>query len=252
MRLLKHKMVNETAQFAQAQCSLYGRARSSNCAWGETRVKILEVKNLAIPEVKVIRFARFHDHRGYFAESFRRSDFRNRTDLSFLRDVDFLQCNESYSQRGTIRGLHFQWNPFMGKLIRTLSGHMVDLVLDIRKGSPTFGKIIAYDMPNDPASEFGEWIWVPPGFGHGNFFNKNSQIEYFCSGEYSPGCEAGISPLASDIDWSICEPGLRRNFAALIPGISLITEKDRNGYSLDAWTQNPDSNNFLYLHQERC
>jgi len=209
-------------------------------------VKILEVKSLAISDVKVIRFARFQDHRGYFAESFRRSDFESHPDLSFLKNVEFLQCNESYSRKGTVRGLHFQWNPPMGKLIRTLSGHMVDLVLDIRKGSPTFSKIIAYDMPHDLSSEFGEWIWVPPGFAHGNFFQENSQIEYFCSGEYNPKCEAGISPLASDINWSICEPGLKQSFALLIPGISLITEKDRNGYSLDAWTQNPNSDNFLY------
>jgi dTDP-4-dehydrorhamnose 3,5-epimerase len=219
---------------------------SINPVLGETQVKILEVKNLVIPDVKVIRFARFQDHRGYFAESFKRSDFQNRPDLAFLQKVDFLQCNESYSRQGTVRGLHFQWNPFMGKLIRTLFGHMVDLVLDIRKGSPTFGKIIAYDMPNDPSSEFSEWIWVPPGFAHGNFFQNNSQIEYFCSGEYNPNCEASISPLASDIDWSICEPGLRQSFAALIPGISLITEKDRNGHSLAAWIQNPNSDNFLY------
>jgi dTDP-4-dehydrorhamnose 3,5-epimerase len=215
---------------------------------GEIQVKILEVKALAIPEIRVIRFARFHDHRGYFAESFRRSDFQSHPELSFLHNINFLQCNESYSRTGTVRGLHFQWNPFMGKLIRTLSGRMVDLVLDIRKGSPTFGKIIAYDMPGDFFAEFSEWIWVPPGFAHGNFFEKDTQIEYFCSGEYSPGSEAGISPLAADIDWALCEPGLSRRFAALIPGLSLITEKDRSGYSLAEWAQNPNSDNFLYMH----
>jgi len=228
-----------------------GGRKSSNFVLGETQVKILEVRNLAIPDVKVIRFARFHDHRGYFAESFRRSDFQNRPDLSFLQNVDFLQCNESYSLKGTVRGLHFQWEPFMGKLIRTLSGHMVDLILDIRNGSPTFGKIIAYDMPNDDASKFGEWIWVPPGLAHGNFFKKNSQIEYFCSGEYNPNCEAGISPLASDLDWSLCEPELSRSFSALIPGISLITEKDRKGYSLAEWKQNHNSEKFLYIDQDK-
>jgi dTDP-4-dehydrorhamnose 3,5-epimerase len=212
-------------------------------------MKILEVKNLMIPDVKVIRFARFQDHRGYFSESFKQSDFQNRPDLAFLQKTDFLQCNESYSRQGTVRGLHFQWNPFVGKLIRTLFGHMVDLVLDIRRDSPTFGMIIAYDMPNDPSAEFSEWIWVPPGFAHGNFFQKDSQIEYFCSGEYNPNCEASISPLASDINWSICNPGLRQIFAALIPGISLITEKDRNAYSLAAWIQNPNSDQFRYLQR---
>ena len=66
-------------------------------------MKILEVKDLALPEVKVIRFARFHDHRGYFAESFRRSDFQNRPELSFLQNVEYFQCNESYSQKGKPR-----------------------------------------------------------------------------------------------------------------------------------------------------
>jgi dTDP-4-dehydrorhamnose 3,5-epimerase len=209
-------------------------------------VKILHVKSLAIPDIRVIRFARFLDHRGYFAEHFRQSDFWGHPEISFMQNVSFCQCNESYSKKGTVRGLHFQWNPLMGKLVRTVAGHMVDLVLDIRLGSPSFGRIIAYDMRSDPCSDFGEWIWVPPGFAHGNFFQENSQIEYFCSGEYNAGCEAGISPLASDIDWSLCDPGLRQSFAVLIPGISLITEKDKNGYSVAAWKQNPNSDKFIY------
>src|SRR5579883_2717712 len=100
----------------------------------------------------------------------------------------------------------------MGRLVRTLPGRRVALVLDIRKGSPTFGKIIAHDMPARPSNDWNEWIWVPPGFAHGNMFPEESAIEYFCSGEYSPGCEAGISPLAADIDWSLCDAGLRECF----------------------------------------
>ena len=110
-------------------------------------MKILDVKSLAIPDVKVIRFGRFGDHRGFFAEHFRKSDFMGHPQLDFMAGVEFSQCNESFSRPGTIRGLHFQWNPYMGKLVRTLSGRMTDMVLDIRKGSPTFGKIILYDMP---------------------------------------------------------------------------------------------------------
>jgi len=207
-------------------------------------VKILEVKDLIIPDIKVIRFARFADNRGYFAELFRKSDFQN--DLPFLKHVEFSQCNESYSKPGTIRGLHFQWNPHMGKLIRTLCGHMIDMVLDIRKGSPTFGKILAYDMPTDPNAGFAEWIWIPPGFAHGNFFKENSLIEYFCSGEYSPGCEAGISPLAPDIDWSWCDPELKYRFDAIASGTPLMTDKDRNGYTLAAWADNPNSDYFIF------
>ena len=97
----------------------------------------------------------------------------------------------------------------MGKLVRTLTGRMVNLIIDIRKGSPTFGKMIGYDMPGRLDAEFAEWIWVPPGFAHGNLFTEDTLIEYFCSGEYSQGCEAGISPLSLDIDWSLCAPASR-------------------------------------------
>jgi dTDP-4-dehydrorhamnose 3,5-epimerase len=204
-------------------------------------MKILQINDLALPEVKVIRFARFADHRGYFAEHFRKSDFAK---LEFQKGIEFSQCNESYSKARTIRGLHFQWNPFMGKLIRTLSGRMVDLVLDIRKGSSSFGKIIAYNMPVDSEAEYAEWIWVPPGFAHGNYFDRESRIEYFCSGEYNPACEAGISPLAQDLDWSLCDPSLKREFDAIAAEGPLLSEKDRNGYTLASWIQVPNSNFF--------
>jgi dTDP-4-dehydrorhamnose 3,5-epimerase len=211
-------------------------------------LKILEVKDLAIPEIKVIRFSRFHDHRGYFTEHFRRSDLERHPQTSFMQNIEFCQCNESYSRAGTVRGLHLQWNPYMGKMVRTVVGHMVDLVLDIRRCSPSIGKILAYDMPVDPAADAGEWIWVPPGFAHGNFFLKETQIEYFCSGEYSPNCEAGISPLCDEIDWSLCDPKLRKDFADLISGNRFsISDKDRNGHSLSSWFGNPDSEKFVYF-----
>src|SRR5919202_3137696 len=127
-------------------------------------MKILEAKQLKMPEIKVVRFARFRDRRGYFTEHFRQSDFRTNPLASFMEGVEFVQTNESFSKAGTVRGLHFQWKPYMRKLVRTLYGHMVDLVLDIRIGSPTFGKAIAYDMPSNQSTDFNEWIWVPPGF----------------------------------------------------------------------------------------
>ena len=209
-------------------------------------MKIMEVKTLDIEAVKVIRFARFCDHRGYFTEQFRKSDFQNHLEMDFMKGVEFVQANESYSKKGTVRGLHFQWNPFMAKLIRTLSGRMVDVVLDIRKGSPTFGKIIAYDMPSDHEADYNEWIWVPPGFAHGNFFTEDSTIEYFCSGEYSPGCEAGISPLAADIDWSLCDESLKKIFDGIASSTELITDKDKDGFSVQAWENDERSDNFIY------
>lgn len=209
-------------------------------------MKILGVNTLQIEAIRVIKFARFSDHRGYFTEHYRKSDFTNQPKMEFMKDVEFVQCNESYSQKDTIRGLHFQWNPYIGKLVRTLTGRMVDMVLDIRKSSPTFGKIILYDMPADTKKDYSEWIWVPPGFAHGNFFTKDTMIEYFCSGEYSPGCEAGISPLATDIDWSLCDPELKKLFDNIALSTDLITNKDKDGFSITGWAADKRSDNFIY------
>jgi len=209
-------------------------------------MRILAVESLGIPDVKVIRYGKFTDHRGYFAEHFRKSDFANNSSLDSLTRIEFIQCNESFSKPGTIRGLHFQWNPYMGKLVRTLSGRMVDMVLDIRKGSPHFGKVVGCDLPARMDADSGEWIWVPPGFAHGNFFTQDTHIEYFCSSEYNPDCEAGISPFADDIDWSLFDPGLKKEFEKLAAGTPLITDKDRNGYSLSAWVETRDSDQFHF------
>jgi dTDP-4-dehydrorhamnose 3,5-epimerase len=207
-------------------------------------MKILDIKSLAIPSIKVVKFARFCDHRGFFTEHYRRSDFSHHPDTSFLKGVEFVQCNESFSRRGSVRGLHFQWNPYMGKLVRTISGRMLDIVLDIRKGSETYGNALMYDMPCNTDHESQEWIWVPPGFAHGNVFPADTTIEYLCSGEYSPGCEAGISPFTPDIDWSLCDPALKEIFAQIAATTTLVTDKDRNGFDLAAWTNHPASHHF--------
>jgi dTDP-4-dehydrorhamnose 3,5-epimerase len=209
-------------------------------------MKILEVRALSIPAVKIIRFARFKDHRGYFTEPYRLTDFEAHPDLGPLKRVRFVQANESYSKRGTLRGLHFQWNPYMGKLVRALAGHMVDIVLDVRKGSPTFGQALCHDMPATADQDWGEWIWVPPGFAHGNFFLQDTAIEYLCSGEYSPTCEAGISPLAADIDWSRCDRGLKQAFDEVTGPPLLISDKDRNALTVAAWAADRRSDNFVY------
>ena len=206
-------------------------------------MKIIDVQSLAIPDVKVIRFGRFPDHRGYFTESFRRNDFNS---IECLRGLEFLQSNESYSRKNTVRGLHFQWNPAMGKLVRTLNGHMIDMVMDIRKGSPTFGKIIAHDMPASPEMAYGEWIWVPPGFAHGNYFKKPTLIEYYCTAQWNPDAEAGISPLSPDIDWSLCDKKLKKVFDTIVSKDALMTDKDKNGFSLKGWSEDPRSNHFLW------
>ena len=209
-------------------------------------MKIAEVTRLAVPEITVIRFARFQDHRGFFTEHYRDSDVSRHESLECLRGIRFLQMNESFSRAGTIRGLHFQWNPYMGKLVRCASGRMIDLVLDIRKGSPTYGRILAYDMPGRLDAEFSEWIWVPPGFAHGNLFTEDSLIEYFCSGEYSQGCEAGISPLSLDIDWSLCAPSLKAIFDQLAATTDRISSKDRLAPGVTSWAADPRSENFVF------
>ena len=210
------------------------------------QMKILDIRELAIPEIRVVRFARFMDDRGYFSESYRRSDVAAETAASFLHSARFVQINESRSHANVVRGLHFQWNPFMGKLVRTVIGRMVDLVLDIRLGSPTLGKIVAHDMPSGSSTDSSEWIWVPPGFAHGNFFTEDTIIEYFCTGEYSPGCEGAVSPLAADIDWTLCSPELQLEFDELLSRGAIISDKDRDAGSVDAWTSDSRSENFLY------
>jgi dTDP-4-dehydrorhamnose 3,5-epimerase len=208
-------------------------------------MKILSVTPLALPEVKLIRFGRYADPRGYFTEVFRRSDFQTHAELSFFGPVEFVQCNESFSQPRVMRGLHFQWEPPVGKLVRTVSGRMVDLVMDIRKGSPNFGKILACDMPTGPGLDYDQWIWVPVGFAHGNFFPEPTKIEYQCTGEYNPRCEAGISPLAPDLDWSLCDPELKRLFDQIAP-LANLSDKDRKGLTLQQWTDDPRSGCFVY------
>ncbi len=209
-------------------------------------MKIEAVDSLAIPDLKVIRFGRFADNRGYFTESYRLGDLSSHPETAFLHEVRFLQINESFSRAGVVRGLHFQWNPHMGKLVRAVRGRIVDLALDIRTGSPTLGRIVARDISDEPGAGHGEWIWVPPGFAHGFFCTTDCILEYLCSGEYSPGNEAGISPLAPDLDWSLCDPDLKSAFGDAVSGDLVISEKDRDALSLNEWLADERSAHFQY------
>jgi len=204
-------------------------------------MKINNIFEPAIKGVKVIHFERFMDKRGYFSETFRDTDFLQNKLGVFPNGI--LQTNESYSRRNVLRGLHFQWNNPMGKLVRTISGHMVDLILDLRIGSPTQGQIMAFNMPIAAHQNESIWIWVPEGCAHGNFFLVDSYIEYFCSGAYNGECEAGISPFSEDIDWSICDSNLKDNFFELKDAF-IATSKDINGLSVNEWLNRPDANNF--------
>lgn len=211
-------------------------------------MQILDIKNLAIPEIKIIRYKRFSDNRGYFSETFRKSDFEMTGDLGKLAKSDFTQTNEVFSKDGVIRGFHFQFNPYMGKMVRTLEGHMIDFALDIRKDSETFGKIVAYDMLYRKEDDYGEWIWVPPGFAHGNLLTQDSRVEYFSTGQHNPEGEVGISPLAGDIDWSLCDVSLKKifdEFSQKARASGLLSDKDKNGLSLGEWLKDRRADKFI-------
>lgn len=210
-------------------------------------MKIIEVKTLSFPEIKVIRFARFRDQRGYFTEVYKKSDFDTNPDLAFVKNMTFVQTNVSCSKKKTIRGLHFQWDPYMSKLVRVVDGEMIDLILDIRKGSPTFGKMIGYDLSTNVDRDYNEWIWVPKGFAHGSLYLEDTIIEYFCDTEWSPKSEASISPLASDIDWSLCEDKYKILFKQIVSQGPLISDKDKNGFTLEAWKNSLESENFVFI-----
>lgn len=212
-------------------------------------MKILEVKSLEIPDVKIIRFHRFGDHRGYFTEVYRKSDLDNHPDTQFLKNLSFTQMNESRSTKGVIKGLHFQWNPYMAKLVRVSRGRMIDLFLDIRKSSPTFGKIGAYDMPSHETDNWNEWIWIPVGFAHGNFYPEDTTIEYMCTGQWAPETERSISPFVEDIDWSLVDQNLRKEFDLIKSSGASVTEKDKNGLTVKQWLDSPDSENFIFSSQ---
>lgn len=202
-------------------------------------MKILSVTPLAIADVKVVRFARFCDQRGYFSEHFRASDVASHPELAQAIPLPFVQCNEAFSKRGTLRGLHFQWQPKMGKLVRALHGRLVDFALDIRSGSATFGQIIGYDLPALRDRDYAEWIWIPPGFAHGTLLPEETVIEYFCTAAWNPAAEAGISPLAPDLDWSLCDPSLRALYKEITASGPLLADKDRHAPTLTEWQADP-------------
>ena len=205
-------------------------------------MKITNITELPIPEVKLVTYERFADHRGYFSETFRASDLS-----SVLPVSGFRQANESYSRRMTVRGLHFQWGPPMGKLVRVIVGRMIDVAVDLRKGSRFFGTAVAADMSAVPTGSHCTWIWVPPGFAHGNLFLVGSTIEYLCTAEYGPGCEAGISPFASDIDWSLVSPEICEIRRAVYSNADRrVSPKDLDAPSVAEWADDPRSNNMMW------
>jgi dTDP-4-dehydrorhamnose 3,5-epimerase len=161
----------------------------------------MEILETSIKEILIITPKIFKDDRGYFLESFRKKVFDG-----YGLNYDFVQDNISKSKKNTIRGLHYQVGDFaQGKLCQVLSGSVMDVAVDIRFGSPTFGKYIATEL----SEENHEVIWIPPGFAHGfSVLSKEAIFHYKCTNYYSKEHERSI--LFSDkdlkIDWNVSKP----------------------------------------------
>jgi len=157
----------------------------------------------AIADVIVIDPQVVPDQRGFFMETYKRSEFA----AAGITEV-FVQCNHSKSAKGILRGLHYQKQPkAQGKLIRTLRGEIYDVAIDMRKGLPTFGKWVAVAL----SAESKRMLYVPAGFAHGFCVtSKDAEIQYMTTEEYSPDLESGVIWNDPDlgIDWPVAEPML--------------------------------------------
>ena len=169
---------------------------------------MLEVRPLALPDVKLIIPRRFGDARGFFVETWNRKTFREAG-----IDADFCQVNQSQSApKGTVRGLHFQTPPHaQAKLISVLAGAIFDVVVDIRRASPTFGRHLSVEL----SAEEGHQLFVPKGFAHGFVtLAPDTAVLYKVDAHYAPANDAGI--LWSDPDLNIVWP-VRAEDAVLSP-----------------------------------
>jgi dTDP-4-dehydrorhamnose 3,5-epimerase len=157
----------------------------------------------AIQEVIVIEPAVFPDQRGFFMETYKRSEF-----AAHGITGTFVQCNHSKSSRGILRGLHYQKQPkAQSKLVRALWGEIYDVVVDLRQGGPTYGKWIAVTLSG--ANQ--KMLYVPPGFAHGFCVtSEEAEILYLATEEYAPQLEAGVrwNDPELGIDWPVAEPRL--------------------------------------------
>ncbi len=160
----------------------------------------MEVIKTSIDGVVIIEPRVFRDERGYFFESFSQREFDEK-----VRPVKFVQDNESMSSYGVMRGLHFQRPPYsQSKLVRCVKGRVLDVAVDIRKGSPTYGKHVAVELSQDNHLQ----LFVPRGFAHGFVvLSETAVLQYKCDNFYAPGADGGIS-IQDDslgIDWQLPE-----------------------------------------------
>jgi dTDP-4-dehydrorhamnose 3,5-epimerase len=179
-----------------------------------------------IPAVKIITASHFPDERGFLLQSWVKKELEAAGIPS-----EFKQAIQTFSKRGVVRGLHFQWDPPMGKLVRCIYGSVIDVVVDVRHGSPTLGDHIAVEL----SGRNHKVIWVPPGFAHGTLaLEDDSIVLYECTSEHGPGREGGIlwNDPALGIDW---------------PEIStIVSEKDQQAPTLARWLADSRSQNFRF------
>lgn len=170
-------------------------------------VHTTHIKDVIILEPQV-----FGDERGYFFESFNAERFFAHTGV----DVHFVQDNESRSKRGVLRGLHFQRAPYaQAKLVRVVKGRVLDVAVDIRKGSPTYGQHVAVELSGDNKRQ----LFIPRGFAHGYMVLEEDTIfQYKCDAYYHPAAEGGIAwnDPQIGIEWPLPE------------GEIILSERDKN------------------------
>ena len=171
----------------------------------------METIKTDIEGVVIIEPRIFKDARGYFFESYSKKEFDEK-----VAPVDFVQDNESCSTRGVMRGLHFQRPPYtQAKLVRCVKGAVLDVAVDIRKGSPTYGRHVAVELTEDNHRQF----FIPKGFAHGfAVLSDVAVFQYKCDEFYHPEADGGISILDDTlgIDWQID------------PTEAILSDKDKN------------------------
>ena len=168
----------------------------------------MKIENLEIKGIKIITPDKYSDERGYFLEVFQSKKYKK---LGIANE--FVQDNQSFSRYGTIRGLHYQIGNFaQGKLVHIIQGKILDVAVDIRFGSPTFGKHISLELSDSNH----KLIWIPAGFAHGfSVLSETATVLYKCTAVYSPAHERRVlyNDPALNIDWKVKKP--------------LVSEKDK-------------------------
>ncbi len=165
----------------------------------------MEFIKKSIPEIILIKPKVFGDERGYFTETFRQDKF----EAAVGHPVNFIQDNESKSSKGVLRGLHFQLPPFaQSKLVRVIDGKVLDVAVDIRQGSPTFGQYVTAEL----SAENKHQLFVPRGFAHGFVVLSDTAVfAYKVDNYYSPECDRGLAfdEPSLNIDWQIASSELK-------------------------------------------